>query len=209
MVEPPATVLHACRQIGSVLSKRVAIVGQGAVGLCWTQFMSRLGAAQIVVSDLDENRRQRAWQFGATDVIDASARSFEVDAEGLTNGELFDVVIDAAGETDTAALAPRLARWGGTVVYFGIPENDEILVDFRTLRDRELRTICTAPGRGVAVGGIIADMVELVKRGWFDPEPLITHRLPFGLIGEAFRMYDSREDAVLKVLLMFAEGEST
>lgn len=201
MTEPPATVLHACRQLGPVLGKRVVILGQGMLGLCWTHFMNRLGAVQVVVTDLDESRLERARRLGATDIVNASTDSIEALAPSLTDGDMFDVVVEAAGELATIGVAPRLTRLGATVVFFGTPEAEQVPLDFRALRKRELRTLCTAPGRGDDVARVMSDMISLVQRGWFDPAPFITHRLPFESIGEAFAMYDAREDGAMKIIL--------
>lgn len=199
LAEPPATVLHGVRALEPVLGKRVGIIGQGMIGLSWTHFMNRLGAAEIVVFDLEPSRLAWSRRLGATDVVHvADPAAFPSDDWDAA----FDVVVEATGEEGPIEIAPRLARHGGTVVLFATASVDRISYDHRTLRDRELRVVCTAPGRGAdTVGRVIADMVALVQRGWLDTGQFATHRLPFERIQEAFELYDSRRNGVIKVIL--------
>lgn len=203
MAEPPATVLHACRKLGPVFGKRVLVLGQGMLGQCWTHFMSKLGADEIVVADLEDSRLERASKLGATRIFNPRRESVDAIAEEMTGGDGFDVVVEAAGELETVRIAPHLTRLGGTVVFFGTTDEDFVVVDFRSMRKHELTTICTAPGRGNDVGQIMTDMLRLVQRGWFDPAPFVTHRWPFERVEEAFRTYDAREDGVMKIMLSF------
>src|SRR5207245_1235807 len=49
--------------------KSVAVVGDGAVGLCGVIAAKRLGAAQIIILGRHEGRIALAREFGATDVV--------------------------------------------------------------------------------------------------------------------------------------------
>ena len=44
-------------------------------------------------------------------------------------------------------------------------------------------------------------MVELKKRGWWDPSTMITHNMEFGDVQKAYDMYENRDDNVIKVVL--------
>src|SRR4051812_28888813 len=60
---------HAAVVAGVAPGKKVAIVGDGAVGLCGVIAAKRLGAEQIVILGRHEDRITLARQFGATDVV--------------------------------------------------------------------------------------------------------------------------------------------
>lgn len=207
MVEPPATVLHALKAMPPVLGQRVLIAGQGTMGLCWTHAVNRLGAAEIVVVDPIADRLAWARSFGATSLVHGSLTGdglVQPDGHTIESPGEFDVVVEAAGETTAVGGAFRLVRRAGLVVLFGTPPEREVAVPYRTLRDREVRTLCTAPGQGEAIAPLLVEMLSLVRRGWMQPERLVTHRLPFGRVEEAFELYERRSDGVMKVVLEVA-----
>lgn len=201
MAEPPATVLHACRQLPSLFGKSAIVLGQGMIGLCWTRFLDRLGAEQIVAIEPRQDRLARAYAMGATTASDAQGSALVAFAREATGGRLFDVVVDAAGEVESARIAPSLAAHGGTVVWFATPAETHIEMDFRVIRERELRTLSTAPGRGEAPGRVIAEMVSLVERGWFDLDGFVTRTMPFAEVQRAFDLYDDPPPGQLKIAL--------
>src|SRR2546423_13060214 len=49
--------------------KRVAVIGDGAVGLCGVVAAKRLGAEQIVIMGRHKDRIALAREFGATDAV--------------------------------------------------------------------------------------------------------------------------------------------
>ena len=51
----------------------VAVVGDGAVGLCGVIAAKRLGAEQIIIMGRHHNRITLAKEFGATDIVPSAA----------------------------------------------------------------------------------------------------------------------------------------
>ena len=47
----------------------------------------------------------------------------------------------------------------------------------------------------------IQDLVNLRERGWCEPADLITHRLPFSEVQQAYDMYEQRQDNIIKVVM--------
>ncbi len=47
----------------------------------------------------------------------------------------------------------------------------------------------------------IKHMVALRQRGWCDPSKLITHRMGFTDVQQAYDMYDQQQDEVIKVVM--------
>jgi threonine dehydrogenase-like Zn-dependent dehydrogenase len=60
---------HAARMARVDDGKRVAIIGDGAVGLCGVIAAKRLGAEQIIILGRHPARVELAKAFGATDVV--------------------------------------------------------------------------------------------------------------------------------------------
>ena len=61
--------------------------------------------------------------------------------------------------------------------------------------------LATASGHMADPTGHIARMVELKQRGWWDPSTMITHRATFENIQDAYDLYDSRKDGIVKVVI--------
>src|SRR5207253_3136429 len=71
LCQPVGTVMYSMKRIGSVLGKRVVVVGQGPIGLAFTDLLVRHGASQVIVTDVHEYRLGVARKLGATHTIHA------------------------------------------------------------------------------------------------------------------------------------------
>lgn len=113
---------HAAVAARVTPGSRVAVVGDGAVGLCGVLAARRLGAEQIIVSSRHDGRWKLAEHFGATDRLttrdpaEAEARILE-----LTGGVGADSVLECVGTREAMDTAIRLARPGGGIGYVGAP----------------------------------------------------------------------------------------
>lgn len=110
--------VHATR--GVRLGDRVAILGQGPVGLMTLQVAARRGAAEIVTADLDSWRLARSVTLGADRTVRLTGQLAGRLPDGLAGlGADFDVAIDAVGTPATANGCVALVRQGGLVVFLG------------------------------------------------------------------------------------------
>ncbi|MFQ5860858.1 MAG: zinc-binding dehydrogenase [Dehalococcoidia bacterium] len=199
--QPSGTVLYACKRLGSVLGRRVVVLGQGGIGLSFTMILSRLGAREVIVADLLDERLARARELGATHTINLRREmGTEVVAE-MMGGAMADIVVEAAGVADAVNLALRLARWHGTVVLFGFSRVPQATLDIGLIMERQLSVVGSVSAQSGDPTGCISEMVQLVSRGWMQPATLITHRLPFDEVQRAYDMYEQRLDGVIKVMM--------
>jgi L-iditol 2-dehydrogenase len=106
--------VHATR--GVRLGDRVAIIGQGPVGLMALQVTARRGASEIVVADLDPWRLEHSRPLGAHHTV-RTDDAMRDDWSAL--GREFDVAIDAVGTPYTANACVELVRQNGLVVFLG------------------------------------------------------------------------------------------
>lgn len=101
----------------------VLVVGAGAVGLNAVQGARIAGATTIAAVDPDPARRQLAADLGAT----VTAAPGELDPGAHTDGEGFDVAIDAVGSSGTIRAAWDATRRGGRVVVVGAGRTDDLV----------------------------------------------------------------------------------
>ncbi|MEO8938837.1 MAG: Zn-dependent alcohol dehydrogenase [Burkholderiaceae bacterium] len=103
----------------------VLVIGCGAVGLNVIQGAKLSGAGRIIAADISVDRRTRAVEFGATDVVDASAPDVLDEIRGMTNGRGADYVFEAAGHKSAFRLSVEAVRPAGEVVWLGKIDVDE------------------------------------------------------------------------------------
>jgi L-iditol 2-dehydrogenase len=126
VVQPLCTVLHQLDRIADVAGARVAVIGQGSIGLLFSHALKARGAAWVTGVDRVD-RSDVAAAFGVDEVIceDATAWASGVD-------EPFDIVVEAVGhhagplEAAVTALAPA-----GTVLAFGVPDDSHYAFPFK------------------------------------------------------------------------------
>ncbi len=105
----------------------VLVIGTGAVGLNVLQGAKLAGAGRIIAADVAASRRERARQFGATDVVDAAAPDVVDQLKAMTGGRGVDTVFEAAGHPAAFRLSVEAVRPAGEVVWLGkINVNEEV-----------------------------------------------------------------------------------
>lgn len=123
LAEPLACCIHGVERADITQGDSVAIIGAGPIGLLLLQSFRNAGAGPIVVSELDEKRRELAADLGADEVVDPN----EVDpVEAIpeaANGKV-DVGVEAIGLVPTIKQANAVTADGGTTLIFGVPDQD-------------------------------------------------------------------------------------
>jgi L-iditol 2-dehydrogenase len=132
LLEPLSVGLWACRKGGVGAGSRVLVTGAGPVGLVAAQSALALGAASVVVTDVNPHRLALARDVGVTDVLDVS--SSRVSESGLA----VDVLLECSGHPAAAADAIRAVAPAGTVVLVGMG-GDEMTLPVSRIQERELR----------------------------------------------------------------------
>lgn len=105
----------------------VAVIGDGAVGLCGVIAAKMLGAKRIVAMSRHEDRQILAKEFGATDIVAERGDEGVTEAKKLTEeGVGFDAVLECVGSDLSMQTAIGLARPGAIVGTVGVPHNVNI-----------------------------------------------------------------------------------
>jgi threonine dehydrogenase-like Zn-dependent dehydrogenase len=178
------------------LGDSVAVFAQGPIGLCATLGARLMGASEIIAVDSDPNRLNMSRQFGATTIIlsegDALAEIREV-----TEGRGVDVAIEALGKQETFEKALRALRPGGTLSSVGVYSGHlQIPLDAigAGLADHTIVTTLCPGGKER-----MSRLMRLVTAHRIDLTPLFTHQFPLHAIGDAYKLFASRENGVLKI----------
>lgn len=129
-LQPLACVLYACEQLGDLAERRVAIIGQGSVGLLFSYVAKAAGARRVTgVDPID--RRDVARAFGVDEPVRATSDRW---ASQLAPGDRADVVIEAVGhQVATLTHAIDATAPGGTVFYFGVADDEMYPISMRAM----------------------------------------------------------------------------
>jgi len=106
--------------------KKVAVVGDGAVGLCGVIAARRLGAGQIILLGRHADRIALAKEFGATDIISERGDEAVERVRELTGGVGVHSVLECVGLDQAMQTAIDITRPGGAVGRVGVPQDEKM-----------------------------------------------------------------------------------
>jgi threonine dehydrogenase-like Zn-dependent dehydrogenase len=175
----------------------VAVFAQGPIGLCATVGARLRGAAQIFTVDTVANRLVISRKFGATSTINFKDQDPVKAILAQTDGMGVDVAIEALGTQQTFESCLKAVKPGGTVSSLGVYSKGlNIPLDAFDggLGDHKIVTTLCPGGKER-----MRRLMNIVATGRIDTQPLVTHRFKLDQIIEAYELFSSQKDGVLKV----------
>jgi threonine dehydrogenase-like Zn-dependent dehydrogenase len=172
----------------------VAVVGDGAVGLCGVIAAKRLGAEQIVIMGRHADRIALASDFGATDVVSERGPEAVERVKQLSGGFGVDAVLECVGLDQSMETAIEVARPGGAVGRVGVPQH-ESMPGAQTSFYKNIRI-----GGGPApVRAYIDELLPDVLEGRIEPGRVFDQVVDLDGVPEGYRAMNDRES--IKVLV--------
>ncbi|MCK0110600.1 zinc-dependent alcohol dehydrogenase family protein [Ornithinimicrobium sp. F0845] len=171
----------------------VAVVGDGAVGLCGVLSASQLGAGRVIAMSRHADRQAIATEFGATDIVAERGPDGVERVMELTDGVGADAVLECVGTKESMEQAFASTRPGGTVGFVGVPHGAEAPV-----RQMFGRNVGLAGGMA-PVRAYLPDLLERVLDGRINPGRVFDRVLPLTQVADAYRAMDER--TAIKVML--------
>jgi threonine dehydrogenase-like Zn-dependent dehydrogenase len=176
----------------------VVVFAQGPIGLCATAGAKMSGASLVIGVDMVPARLEMARRMGADVVLDPRQQDVVPEIVRLTGGGA-DVAIEALGAQQTFESCLRSVRPGGTVSSLGVYSKalamplDAIAAG---LGDHTVVTTLCPGGkeRMRRLMGVVA-----ARRAPF--EALVTHSFSLERIEEAYELFASQQDGVMKVAI--------
>ncbi|WNO75370.1 zinc-dependent alcohol dehydrogenase family protein [Streptomyces sp. AM8-1-1] len=185
---------HAAVGAGVTRGTTVAVVGDGAVGLCGVLAAKRLGAERIIALGRHEARTDIARTFGATDVV-AERGDAAVEAVRELTGGGAHAVIEAVGTEQSMRTAVGITRDGGAIGYVGVPHGSGTGLDLSVMFDRNI----SLRGGVAPVRAYIPELLPDVLDGSVDPSPVFDLSVGLDGVPAGYRAMDER--TALKVLV--------
>lgn len=203
LCQPAGTVLYSCQQMGAILGQRVVVIGQGPIGLNFTDLLVRGGALQVIVADRHDYRLEHSKNLGATHTVNVTHEDLVERVREVTEGAMADIVIEACGRPEAFNQMFRCLRHQGLAILFGLQHEQDVPLelDWERMYERLPRMITTSSARSGERAKTVAAVVDLVSRGRLDLSYQATHRMPFEQVGNAFETYSAKRDNSLKVII--------
>lgn len=176
---------HAAVSAGVGRGSSVAVVGDGAVGLCAVLASAQLGADVVIAMSRHEPRQKVAREFGATHVIEERGEDGAARVRELTEGIGADCVLECVGTEEARLQSVACVRDGGNIGLVGVPHGDLPVNDlfWRNVGIKGGPAHCRA---------YLPDLLELVLARKINPGLVFDLELPLSEIAEAYAAMDSR-----------------
>ena len=176
---------HAAAAAGVKKGDTVAVVGDGAVGLCAVLAAKRLGAERIIALSRHPRRQKIALEFGATEVVEARGEEATRTVLDLTGGIGADAALECVGTDQAIATAFAVARPGSTVGIVGVPHG-QVPFTKTFFRNTGWRG-GPAPAR-IYIPELLGDVLD----GTINPGLVFDYETDLDHVADAYRAMDER-----------------
>lgn len=177
---------HAAVSGGVKEGDTVAVVGDGAVGLCAIVGAKKLGAARIIALSRHADRQALAKEFGATDIVAERGNDAIQVVMKLTDGAGVDVALECVGTDQSIETAAGITRAGGMIGAVGFPLYDEF--QYKTLFWKNVGIRGgVAPARQY-----IPELLQDVLAGHINPGRIFDFTTDLDHVAEAYAAMDER-----------------
>ncbi len=195
LLEPLACCLNGLYHIGPVVrnneQNRVAIIGDGPIGLLHLQLIKRLDRAKTMILGRIPHRIQKAKTMGAdatvlfaNDRIDNGAKENMEEVLDFTDGIGFNVIIIATSNPASLNLALKIAAKNSRInIFAGMPTSPNVSfsLDPNVLHYHQI----SITGSFSSTPRMIQQAVRLAANKEIDLSKIISHRYPLHDINEA------------------------
>ncbi len=193
--EPLAVCLHARARAGDLAGKRVLVTGSGPIGALCAGLAAKAGAAEVVVTDLQDVPLETARRMGATRTINVAVEPQAMEQYAADKG-YFHTVFECSAAAPAIKSAIAALRPRGMFVQVGVA--GDVAVPLNWIVGKEITFQGTHRFHEE-----FAEAVALISSRGFDVRPIITGSYPLADAVEAFAAAGDRSRSV-KVQLTFA-----
>jgi threonine dehydrogenase-like Zn-dependent dehydrogenase len=173
--------------------KTVAVVGDGAVGLCGVIAAKQMGADRIIVMSRHPDRQKLALAFGATDIVTERGDDGVARIKDLTNGLGAHSTIEAVGTQESMMQSIHATRAGGHVGFVGV------LHDVAIPGGEYFFSHVHLHGGPAPVRRYLPELIDLIWNKKINPGKVFDLTLPLEQVAEGYRAMDERR--AIKTLL--------
>jgi threonine dehydrogenase-like Zn-dependent dehydrogenase len=185
---------HAAVSAGVKKGSTVAVVGDGAVGLCAVAASNRLGASRIFLISTHKDRADIGKKFGATDIVAARGEKAAQQIKNATDDLGVDCALECVGTEESWNTAFGIVRKGGNIGAVGLPVKvPDVPITKIFWPDIGIK------GSAAPAGHYIPELMPDVLSGKLDVSAIFTKTLPLSDIAQGYKDMDERKE--IKILV--------
>lgn len=195
LIEPFSISQHAISRAEIKPTDDVLIIGAGPIGL-FALLAARQKCKRVVVADILDNRLTLAKEYGADAVVNTKSQSLEEFTKEFTNGNGFDVCIEACGAPETFFGCIDNAAFAANVILIGNGKR-ETTFNHSILLKKELNV----HGSRNAMKSDFIDNISLVADGKADVMKMVSGIYDMDKAIDAFRALANNDGTLAKLLI--------
>lgn len=200
LIEPFCISYHGVARANVQEGDRVLVVGAGTIGVL-AAVAAKARGAEVTICDVAPDKLDYAYRTFGIDhkLVNSSPEEFADGVAKLTDGNGYDVTIEAVGLPETFRNCIDAACYGGRMVLIGVSKRNIDDFFFTIIQKKELNIF----GSRNALKQDFLDLIELVKEGKVDLGKIVTNTYKFEDAEKAFSEFSANAGKMLKVVIDF------
>lgn len=199
-IEPFCISYHGVSRAKINKNDNVLIVGSGTIGVL-AAIAAKSYGAKVYMSDISEHKLKMAQNFGIDGFfVNNSNEEFLHNVNNITNGNGFDVTIEAVGLPSTFQNCIDAVCFGGRMVVIGVGKQN-VDFNFTLIQKKELNIY----GSRNALKKDFTELIDIIKNGNVTLENIITNTYAFKDAAKAFKDFEDNQSDMLKVSIDFSQ----
>jgi len=194
LIEPLGCAIAGQNQLGLKKGQSVLVTGSGVSGLLHIQ-LSKSKGAKVIAMDINEYKLNKALEFGADYVINASIYSVD-ELKSINDNRLTDVVVICTAAKQAVDNAISSVDRKGKILFFAVPETDVVIPSMKFWRD-EINLFFSYG----AAPDDLNKAIDLIESSIVNVKKMVTHRVPLSAIGHGFKLASEAKES-LKVVVV-------
>lgn len=199
LIEPFSISQHAVSRAEIKENDNVLIVGAGPIGL-FALLAAKQKCKRIAVADILDNRLRLAKEYGADEIINTKSQSLSEFTERFTDGNGFDVCIEACGAPETFLACIDSAAFAANIILIGNGKRETVF-NHSVLLKKELNVY----GSRNALKNDFINNIDLVADKKADVMKMVSGIYNMENALEAFRALSNNNGTLAKLIIRIGE----
>lgn len=201
LIEPFSISNHALSRAEVKQDDNLLIMGAGPIGL-FALLKAKAMGAKVAIADMLSSRLALAEEYGADKIINVKEQDLKTECDAFTNGNGFDVCVEACGAPETFLNCIDNCAFGANIILIGNGKRETTFVHSIILK-KELNIF----GSRNAFTKDFEELIELVKAKKVNPLKMISGIYDADNAADAFDALAHNDGSLAKLLIKFSDAE--